>query len=53
VELLRVSRNAWGQEVLEGVSWDLLWVAVGVGATFILIHMTYMWLRPPKQIQKD
>ena len=53
MELLRVSRDAWGQEVLEGVSWDLLWVAIGVGAAAIIIHMTYMWLRPSKQPQKD
>lgn len=36
--LLRVSRDAWGQETLAGVSWDLLPWFVGASAAFIVIH---------------
>ena len=43
MELVRVSRNAWGQEVLEGISWDLIWIAIGVGALIIIVQMFYMW----------
>ncbi len=36
--LLRVSRDAWGQEALSGVSWDLLPWFVGAAGAFIVIH---------------
>ena len=49
----RVTRNAWGQETLAGVSWDLLWVFVGATVVFIVLHILYKWLlapdaRPPR-----
>ena len=44
MELFRYSRNAWGQTVLEGASWDLLWYFVGAGAGMILLHAAYMFL---------
>ncbi len=31
MEIFRITRNAWGQETLEGMSWDLLPVAFGLG----------------------
>jgi hypothetical protein len=43
MELLRVARNPWGQEVLLGLSWDLLWVFVGAGALFIVVHALFAW----------
>jgi hypothetical protein len=48
MDILRVSHNAWGQEVLEGVSFDLLYVFAGGALAVIVIHMLYMWLRPPR-----
>jgi len=42
MELLRYSRDAWGQEVLQGLSWDLLWLFFGAGVAFILIHALYV-----------
>jgi hypothetical protein len=50
MEILRYSSNAWGQKVLEGISWDLLWVFICIGAAFIVLHALYMWLLPPKKI---
>ena len=47
MELLRVSRNAWGQETLAGLSWDLLWVFVGAAIAFIVVHILYKWLLEP------
>jgi hypothetical protein len=48
MELFRVSRNVWGQEILQGMSWDLLPIFFGVGAVFIIFHMIYRWLLTPK-----
>jgi hypothetical protein len=48
VELLRVSRDVYGREVLQGMSWDLLWVFAGLGAVLIVAHIVYRWLFAPK-----
>jgi hypothetical protein len=46
MEILRVSQNAWGQETLEGISWDLLPIAVGLGVLVIVAHFVYRRVRP-------
>ncbi|MGI9625751.1 MAG: cytochrome b/b6 domain-containing protein [Longimicrobiales bacterium] len=38
MEFLRRALNPWGQDVLVGVSWDLIWGAVVVGALFVIAH---------------
>jgi hypothetical protein len=48
VELFRVSRDVYGREVLKGMSWDLLWVFVGIGAALIVGHAVYRLLFAPK-----
>ncbi len=45
MEIFRVGHDAWGRSVLEGVSWDLLPIAVGVGAVVILGHAIYRLIR--------
>lgn len=45
MEFVRISRDAWGQEVLEGISWDLLPVAFAIGALVIVVHAIYRLLR--------
>lgn len=45
MEIFRYSRNPWGQEVLEGMSWDLLWVFLGLGVAFICLHLIYVRIR--------
>lgn len=47
MQLFRVTRNAWGQETLAGVSWDLLWVFVGAAVAFIVLHILYKSLLAP------
>jgi hypothetical protein len=42
MELLEYKSNAWGQKVLEGVSWDLVWIFAGVGLIVIVIHSLYV-----------
>jgi len=45
MDILRVSRDVYGQEVLEGVSWDLLPVAVGIGVLVIIGHVIWRLMR--------
>lgn len=40
-----MSHDVWGREVLGGISWDLLGVAVGVGAAVIVIHAIFRAVR--------
>lgn len=49
MEILRYSSNAWGQRNLEGVSWDLLPVFVGIGVAAIVLHALYMWRKAPRK----
>jgi hypothetical protein len=49
VELFRVSRDVYGREVLQGMSWDLLWVFFGLGLTLIVGHALYRLILAPKQ----
>jgi hypothetical protein len=41
MELLRVSRDVWGREVLQGMSWDLLPVFFFAGVAFVVLHALY------------
>lgn len=49
MELFRISRDAYGREVLEGLSWDLLWLFVGVGVALIVGHALYRYFLAPKR----
>jgi hypothetical protein len=42
LDWLRYSSDAWGRQVLEGVSWDLLWLFFGAGLVFICLHLVYL-----------
>ena len=48
MELFRVSRDIYGREVLQGMSWDLLWVFIGVGCALIVGHAVYRMILAPK-----
>jgi hypothetical protein len=48
VELFRVSRDVYGREILQGLSWDLLGVFFGVGLAFIVVHALYRLVLAPK-----
>jgi len=45
MEIFRITRNAWGQETLEGISWDLLPVAFALGLAIIVCHLVWRSLR--------
>jgi hypothetical protein len=36
--LFRYASDVYGQTVLVGASWDLIWWFVGAGAAFIVVH---------------
>ena len=49
METLRTAQNPWGQDVLLGIGWDLVWLAVGASVVFVLGHMAFMMTRPKKE----
>ena len=52
MELWRRAANPWGQEVLIGVSWDLMWVAVIGGLAFVAAHAVWAkWLAPAESAE--
>lgn len=44
MEIFRVSRSVYGQETLQGMSWDLLWVFFAAGLAIIVVHALWRWL---------
>jgi len=49
VEIFRFSRDVYGRETLQGMSWDLLWVFVGLGLVLIAGHALYRLVLAPKR----
>jgi hypothetical protein len=47
--LFRVSRDLYGREVLQGMSWSLIWVFVGMGCALIVGHALYRAFLAPKR----
>ena len=41
MEFLRYKSDAWGQRILDGVSWDLIYVFAAVAVIFIIFHAIY------------
>jgi hypothetical protein len=41
MEFLRYKSDAWGQRVLDGVSWDLIGVFAAAAVVFIVVHAFY------------
>jgi hypothetical protein len=41
MELFRYSRDVYGQQTLEGISWDLFWVFLGLAVVFIAGHAIF------------
>ncbi|MQA90006.1 MAG: cytochrome b/b6 domain-containing protein [Gemmatimonas sp.] len=50
MELFRRALNPWSQEVLIGVSWTLLYVAVVAGAAFVIGHAVYAAFIAKKEV---
>jgi len=45
MEILRSGQNPWGQDVLLGIGWDLVWLAVIASALFVVGHGAFMIVR--------
>ena len=41
MNILRYGHDAWGEVVVNGLSWDLLPIAAGAGVAVIVIHLIY------------
>jgi cytochrome b subunit of formate dehydrogenase len=49
MELWRRAANPWGQDVLIGVSWDLMWAAVAAAVLFLVGHSIWIKVRGPEE----
>lgn len=38
MEFIRTGRNPWGENVLLGLAWDVLWLVVAAGVVFVVVH---------------
>ena len=45
MELWRRAQGPWGQDMVVGVSWDLMWLAIFVAALFLVAHAAWVWGR--------
>ena len=45
IELFRRTQNPWGQDILIGVSWDLMWTAIVLAALFLVGHAIWYRMR--------
>jgi hypothetical protein len=45
LELFRVAKNVWGQEILLGISWDFLWVPIALAFCFIVAHQVIRFIK--------
>jgi formate dehydrogenase subunit gamma len=49
MDFFRRATNPWGQDVLLGIAWDLMWAAIIVGIAFVIVHAVYMRFWPPEE----
>lgn len=49
MQLWRSADNPWGQDVLVGVSWDLMWAAVVAAVLFLVGHAVWIKTRPAEE----
>jgi cytochrome b subunit of formate dehydrogenase len=53
MDVLRTAQNPWGQDVLVGIGWDLVWLAVVASIVFVVGHMVFMMTRPKADAAAD
>ena len=42
MDVFRTAANPWGQEVLVGIAWDLMWLAIIASALFVVGHAVWI-----------
>lgn len=53
MEILRTAPNPWGQNVLIGIGWDLVWLAVIASVAFVVLHVVWMKVRPVRDEEPE
>ncbi len=53
MNILRYGHDAWGQVVVNGLSWDLLPVVAGAGVAVIVIHLIARAIGRPSGHRSD
>lgn len=51
MDILRSAANPWGQDVLVGIAWDLVWLAVIASAVFVVGHLVVARLGGPARVE--
>ncbi len=41
MDFLRTAANPWGEEVLLGLAWSVLWLVIAAGAVFVVVHAIF------------
>ncbi len=41
MDFIRIAANPWGQEVLLGLAWDVLWLIAAIGTLFVVVHAVF------------
>jgi formate dehydrogenase subunit gamma len=49
VDFVRRAANPWGEEVLLGLAWDVLWLVVVLGAVFVVVHAILAGRKGPER----
>jgi len=49
MEIFRVRTDVYGQNVLEGLNWDLIWLFLGAAAAVIVLHLLFSALGGKRQ----
>ncbi len=47
MNLFRTAANPWGQNILVGIAWDLMWAALFAGIAFTVVHAIYVRIMAP------
>ena len=45
MEVLRYTKDVFGQKMLVGVNWELLWLPVAAAGAVIVLHLIFRQLR--------
>jgi hypothetical protein len=45
VDFFRYTKDIFGQKMLVGVNWELLWLPVAAAGTFLVLHLILRRLR--------
>ncbi len=49
MEVLRYTKDVFGQKLLVGVSWDILWIPVALAGVVIAVHLLLRARRRARQ----